>query len=91
MRLLTPTRRKQMNEDRRSSRHFNTPIQQPITKERRFKVSDEEKKKRSEQKITDELGNQAAAEPGSPDEEASKERRAQAEKDYREAQDTTSH
>ena len=54
-------------------------------------MSDEEKKKRTEQKITDELGIQAAAEPGSAEEEASKERRSQAEKEHRETQDSTSH
>jgi hypothetical protein len=54
-------------------------------------VSDQEKKKQAEQKITDELGKQAAAEPGSPEAEASKERRADAEKEHREAHDATSH
>jgi hypothetical protein len=54
-------------------------------------MSGEEKKKQAEQKITDELGKQAAAEPGSAEEEASKERRAQAEKEHREAHDATSH
>jgi hypothetical protein len=54
-------------------------------------MSDEEKKKRAEQRITDELANQAAAEPNSPGEEDSKDRRAQAEKEHREAQDEESH
>ena len=54
-------------------------------------MSDEDQKKRAEQKITDELGNEAAAEPGSADEEDSKERRAQAEREHREAQDSSSH
>ena len=43
----------------------------------------EEKKKRAEQKITDELANQATVEPGSPEEDASKEKRAEAEKELR--------
>ena len=54
-------------------------------------MGDEEKKKQAEQKITDELGIQAAAEPGSREEEDSKERRAQAEKEHREAHEATSH
>jgi hypothetical protein len=48
-------------------------------------MSKEEKKKQAEQRITDELANQARTEPGSPEEDASKERRAEAERDHRKA------
>jgi hypothetical protein len=54
---------------------------------RRPKLSNEEKKKRAEQQITDELANQARMEPGSPEEESSKEKRAQAEREHREARE----
>jgi hypothetical protein len=54
-------------------------------------VSDEEKKRQAEKQITDELANQATTEPGSQEENDSKEKRAQAEKAHREAQEATSH
>jgi hypothetical protein len=43
----------------------------------------DETKKKAEQKITDELASQATMEPGSPEENASKEKRAEAEKELR--------
>lgn len=43
----------------------------------------DEKKKRAEQQITDELANQATMEPGSSEENSSKEKRAEAEKELR--------
>ena len=53
-------------------------------------MSNEEKKKRAEQQITEELANQATMEPGSPEEEGSKEKRARAEMDHREAREAGS-
>jgi hypothetical protein len=76
---------------KRSSGLFSTPDDAATrTNEEQIKVSDEEKKKRAEQQITDELANQATTEPGSPEENDSKERRAQAEKDHCDARDATS-
>jgi hypothetical protein len=92
MRLLAPIKCKQMNERQKirwALQHARSTNLGP--NEEGLKVSDEEKKKRAEQQITDELANQATTEPGSPEENDSKERRAQAEKDHREAQDATSH
>jgi hypothetical protein len=46
----------------------------------------DEKKKTAERHITDEVANQASQEPCSAGEEEAKQRRAQAEKEFREAQ-----
>jgi hypothetical protein len=45
-----------------------------------------ERQKKAEQHLTEELANQARAEPGSTEESESKERRAQAEKELQDAQ-----
>ena len=42
-----------------------------------------EKRKKAERHVTDELANQAKQDPGSPEEAESKERRAQAETEFR--------
>jgi hypothetical protein len=42
-----------------------------------------EKRKEAEKHVTDELANQAKQDPGSPEEAESKERRAQAEREFR--------
>jgi hypothetical protein len=44
-----------------------------------------ERQKEAEQHITDELANQAKQEPDSAEEDESKEKRAQAEKEFRDA------
>jgi hypothetical protein len=44
-----------------------------------------ERQKKAEQHLTDELANQARQEPGSPEESESKEKRAQAEKELKDA------
>ena len=44
-----------------------------------------EQQKEAEKRITDELANQARQEPGSAEEDESKERRAKAEKELRDA------
>jgi hypothetical protein len=44
-----------------------------------------ERQKKAEQHVTDELANQAKQEPGSAEEEESKEKRAQAEKELQDA------
>jgi hypothetical protein len=44
-----------------------------------------EKQKKAEQHLTDELANQARQEPGSAEENESKEKRAQAEKELQDA------
>jgi hypothetical protein len=44
-----------------------------------------ERQKEAEKRITDELANQATQEPGSAEEDESKEKRAQAEKELRDA------
>jgi len=44
-----------------------------------------DQQKEAEKRITDELANQARQEPGSAEEDESKERRAQAEKELRDA------
>jgi hypothetical protein len=54
-------------------------------------MSDKEIKGKEElQRITDELAEQARQTPGSPDEAESKDRRAQAEKKFRETSDQRS-
>jgi hypothetical protein len=44
-----------------------------------------ERQKKAEQHLTDELANQARQEPGSPEEDESKEKRAQAEKELQDS------
>jgi hypothetical protein len=44
-----------------------------------------ERQEEAERRITDELANQAKQEPGSVEEDASKEKRAQAEKEFRDS------
>jgi hypothetical protein len=46
---------------------------------------DNDRKKKAEERLTDELANQAASEPNSPENEEAKEKRGQAEREIAEA------
>jgi hypothetical protein len=46
---------------------------------------DNDRKKKAEERLTDELANQAASEPNSPEDEEAKEKRGQAEREIAEA------